>query len=204
MKLVKSSSKIFLVKYFYWPFQGGTSFVDHLCYFCLVFVMLLPTFIAALWSPEGKELTSWLLFVMFIVILLLSHLASSDRCGTWLYRFRSFLSFLLLKSKSTIFQSCWDSSQREKARIWSTKRPHPNFLKWSKFHPANRASIWKQQHSKVGLQWTVYDIVIKGSVNMCIGHPKEPFHWDGSLVYLQHILGLEHKKINFSITLSYL
>ena len=28
------------VKYFYWPFQGGTSFVDHLCYFCLMFVML--------------------------------------------------------------------------------------------------------------------------------------------------------------------
>ena len=28
------------VKYFYWPFQGGTSFVDHLCYICLVFVML--------------------------------------------------------------------------------------------------------------------------------------------------------------------
>ena len=29
-------------------------------------------FIAALWSPEGKGLTSWLLFVMFIAILLLS------------------------------------------------------------------------------------------------------------------------------------
>ena len=28
------------VKYFYWPFQCSTSFVDHLCYFCLVFVML--------------------------------------------------------------------------------------------------------------------------------------------------------------------
>ena len=24
------------VKYFYWPFQGSASFVDHLCYFCLV------------------------------------------------------------------------------------------------------------------------------------------------------------------------
>ena len=23
-------------KIFYWPFQGGASFVDHLCYFCLV------------------------------------------------------------------------------------------------------------------------------------------------------------------------
>ena len=43
----------------------------HLCYLCLVFVMLSRLFIAALWwSPEGKGLTSWLLFVMFIVILL--------------------------------------------------------------------------------------------------------------------------------------
>ena len=39
--------------------------MDHLCYLCLVFVMLLCLFIAALWSPAGKGLTSWLLFVMF-------------------------------------------------------------------------------------------------------------------------------------------
>ena len=39
--------------------------MDHLCYLCLLFVMLLCLFIAALWSPEGKGLTSWLLFVMF-------------------------------------------------------------------------------------------------------------------------------------------
>ena len=44
--------------------------------------MLSLLYIAALWSPEGKGLTSWLLFVMFIVILLLSHLVSWDRCGT--------------------------------------------------------------------------------------------------------------------------
>ena len=54
-----------LVKYLYQPFQGGTSFVDHLC---LVFVMLSRLFIAALWSPQGKGLTSWLLFVMFVVM----------------------------------------------------------------------------------------------------------------------------------------
>ena len=42
--------------------------MDHLCYLCLVFVMLLRLFTAALWSPEGKGLTTWLLFVMFIVI----------------------------------------------------------------------------------------------------------------------------------------
>ena len=56
--------------------------MDHLCYLCLVFVMLSHLFIAALWSPEGKGLTSWLLFMMFIVILLLSHLVSWDRCDT--------------------------------------------------------------------------------------------------------------------------
>ena len=38
--------------------------MDHLCV-CLVFVMLSRLFITALWSPAGKGLTSWLLFVMF-------------------------------------------------------------------------------------------------------------------------------------------
>ena len=38
--------------------------MDHLCYLCFVFVMLSHLFIAALWSPAGKGLTSWLLFVM--------------------------------------------------------------------------------------------------------------------------------------------
>ena len=39
--------------------------MDHLCYLCLVFAKLSRLFIAALWSPAGKGLTSWLLFVMF-------------------------------------------------------------------------------------------------------------------------------------------
>ena len=41
--------------------------MDHLCFLCLVFLMLLRLFIAALMSPAGKGLTSWLLLVMFIV-----------------------------------------------------------------------------------------------------------------------------------------
>ena len=57
--------------------------MDHLCYLlCLVFVMLLRLLSAALWSPVGKWLVSWLLLVMFIVILFLSHLVSWDRCDT--------------------------------------------------------------------------------------------------------------------------
>ena len=63
-------------------FQGSTYFVDHLCYLCLVFVMLSRLFIAALWSTEGKGLTSWLLIVMFIVFLLLWYVVSWVRCGT--------------------------------------------------------------------------------------------------------------------------
>ena len=70
--------------------------MNHLCYLCLVFVMLSSLFIAVLWSPEGKGLTSWLLYVMFIVILLLSHFVSWDRCGTVLYRFLIVAVFLTL------------------------------------------------------------------------------------------------------------
>ena len=35
-----------------------------MAHLCRVFVMLSHLFIAALWSPAGKWLTSWLLFVM--------------------------------------------------------------------------------------------------------------------------------------------
>ena len=37
----------------------------HLCYLCLVFGTLSRMFIAALWSPEGKGLTSWLFFYVY-------------------------------------------------------------------------------------------------------------------------------------------
>ena len=66
----KPSSKIV-----YWPFQGGTSFVDLLC-FCSVLCLLClcaRLFICALWSPAGKGLTSWPSFVVSAVSLSLSH-----------------------------------------------------------------------------------------------------------------------------------
>ena len=43
---------------------------------CLVFLMLSRMFIAALWLSAGTGLISWLLFVMFVVFLLLSHVVS--------------------------------------------------------------------------------------------------------------------------------
>ena len=45
-----------------------------ICVICLMFVMLWRLFIDSLWSPEGKGLASWLLFVVFIVFLLLPDL----------------------------------------------------------------------------------------------------------------------------------
>ena len=48
----------------------------------LVFLILLRLFIAALLSPAGKGLASWLLLAMFIVFVLLFHVVSWVRCGT--------------------------------------------------------------------------------------------------------------------------
>ena len=42
--------------------------MDHLCVLRFVFLMLSRLFIAALLSPVGKALTSWLLLVMFVVV----------------------------------------------------------------------------------------------------------------------------------------
>ena len=53
-------------KIFYRPIQGGTSFVEPLC-FCTVLCLLClcgRLFIFALWSPARKGLASWLSFVV--------------------------------------------------------------------------------------------------------------------------------------------
>ena len=46
-----------------------------------VFVMLLRLFIAALWSPAGKGLTSWLSFVMFNCVLVT--FPCGNLCQAW-------------------------------------------------------------------------------------------------------------------------
>ena len=56
--------------------------------------MLSRLFIVAMWSPAGKGLLSWLLFIMLIEFLSLSHVVSWVRYGTWLYRFLIFGVFL--------------------------------------------------------------------------------------------------------------
>ena len=56
--------------------------MDHLCYFCLVLLCFHASlFVEALWSPAGKGLTSWLLFVISNCDVVTFPLASWVRCG---------------------------------------------------------------------------------------------------------------------------
>ena len=74
----KPSSKIF-----YYPFQGGTSFMDLLC-FCSVLCLLClcaRLFICVLWSPAGKVLTSALVCGVYCELNTFP-LVSWVRCGT--------------------------------------------------------------------------------------------------------------------------
>ena len=81
-----------IIKGFFWKCKYKTTRL------CIVFLMLSSLFIAALWPPSGKGLTSWLLLVIFIVFLLLSHVVPWVRCGAWLYRFLIFAIFLTFVS----------------------------------------------------------------------------------------------------------
>ena len=84
-------------KIFYWPFQGGTSFVDLIFFFCLVFVM--PLFasvylclMVTCWERAG------LLALVCGVKMWVCHspLVSCVKCGTWWYRFLIFAPLLTL------------------------------------------------------------------------------------------------------------
>ena len=96
----KPSSKVS-----YWPFQGGTPFVDLLYFFCLVFTMhLLCLFICVLWSPAGKGLTSWPSFVVSSCKFVTFPLVSWIRCDTLFYRFLNFAPLFTMLSKLLISQ----------------------------------------------------------------------------------------------------
>ena len=69
--------------------------MDHLCYFCLVLLCFRARlFIDALWSPAGKGLTSWFLFVMSNCEVVTFRLVSCVNCGVCLYRFLIVALFL--------------------------------------------------------------------------------------------------------------
>ena len=86
----KPSSEIF-----YWPFQGGTSFVNILCFSVLCLQCICARlFICTLWSPAGKGLPSWLSFVASNCEFVTFPFVSFIRCGTWLYGFLIFAPLL--------------------------------------------------------------------------------------------------------------
>ena len=60
VKIKLESCHIFFHFTFTDHFKAVLLFVGHLCYVCLVFVMLSHLLIAALWSSAGNGLTSWL------------------------------------------------------------------------------------------------------------------------------------------------
>ena len=123
----KPSSKIF-----YWPFQGGASFVDHLLCFRA------RLFIDALWrSPTGKWLTSWLSFVMSNCDVVTFPLVSWVRCGAWLYIFFIFALFLTLSWTGYWFCFCTNTSLTyfsEKTNI-KLFQDNYNFVLWFKMNP---------------------------------------------------------------------
>ena len=86
----KPSSKIF-----YWPFQGGTSFVDLLC-FCSVLCLLClcasvyMCFVVTCWERADLLALVCGVFCEFVTFPLVSWV----RCGTWLYRFLIFAPLL--------------------------------------------------------------------------------------------------------------
>ena len=102
-------------KIFYWPFQGGTSFVDLLC-FCSILCLLClcaSLFICALWSPAVKGLTSWLSFVVSAVSLSLSHWHPGsgvvlDCIDSWsLHPYLPSLNFCMQGKFSWFVVLCW-------------------------------------------------------------------------------------------------
>ena len=85
-------------------FAFFASFVNNLCYFCLVLLCFhARLFVDALRSPAGKGLTSWLSFVMSKCDVVTFPLVSWVRCGAWLYRFlisALFLTFIYPADKA--------------------------------------------------------------------------------------------------------
>ena len=88
-------------KIFYWPFQGGTSFVHLLC-ICSVLCLLClcasvyMCFVVTCWERADLLALVCGVFCEFVTFPLVSWV----RCGTWLYRFLIFAPYLLCKTTS--------------------------------------------------------------------------------------------------------
>ena len=116
----KPSSKIF-----YWPFQGGTSFVDLLCFcsvlclLCLCACLFICAFAFVVTCWERADLLALVCGVCceFVTFPLVSWV----RCGTWLYRFLIFaplLTLMLLPKNGVPFEGLYYSNYRSRFNIY--------------------------------------------------------------------------------------
>ena len=136
---------------FYWPFQGGTSFVDHLMFFfCLVFAM--PLYASVYMC---LVVTCWerpdLLALVCGALLLVCYFP----IGTWLYRFLIFAPLLTLESLPSHFTK--DSSplynsmvyRRKGAYPWKTAFPEPYPLQ-KRSLSAKKQDMWRGDTLNLG------------------------------------------------------
>ena len=71
--------------------------MGHLCYFYIVFGMLSHLFIAALWSPAGKGLTSWLSFMVLNCVFVTFPRGILDQMFYLIVSIPDFAPFLALR-----------------------------------------------------------------------------------------------------------
>ena len=109
---------------FYWPFQGGCSIVDHLCYLCFVFVSWSTSVLRVRLvhrqtglSPPVKYFTDptmavlllWFLYVFFSFLCLLCLCTHLFICALWSPAGKgltSWLSFVGLTVSLLLFHWC--------------------------------------------------------------------------------------------------
>ena len=155
---------------FYWPFQGDASFVDPfwcLC-FMFVFVILSCLFLAALWSPAEKGLTSWISYVWcFLKVSSLYHMVSWVTCGTWLFRFLIFAILFTVIRKQTnkgkqikamiqfgLSTNKLSLPKREYCQIKkTTTKPEPKHNLW--IREQQQTTIQQQQHYRIWLDSSI-------------------------------------------------
>ena len=112
-------------KTFYWPFQGGTSFVDLLCFFCLVFAMPLCVsvymcLVVTCWERADPLALVCGVYCEFVTFPLVSWV----RCGTWLYRvliFAPLLTFMALDLRQNFVSAQYLENkfhQRGSCMVW--------------------------------------------------------------------------------------
>ena len=140
----KPSSKIF-----YWPFQGGTSFVDLLCFcsvLCLLcFVRVCLYVLCGHLLGKGWPLGSRLWCLLWVCHFPIGILV---RCGTWLYRFLIFaplLTFILPAPSQSPLEFCRHITSYNHSRYIDL------FVWIDSLRPINNLSV---KQGRVFLGWT--------------------------------------------------